>query len=233
MNRRPPVTPALVLGLIIVALGGILFLDRQGFIDASRVYPIFWPGALLAVGLFKLALSGSGAGRVWGGILAAAGIVLILERLDYLRVSFATLWPVALILAGVLLVWRSIAAGPIERPRRKTAGTLNELAVFGGGEFKSDDADFRGGEAFAVFGGCQIDLRKAAMQVSEAVIHANALFGGIEIRVPTTWSVLVNGVPLLGGYTDDTHHPSADEGVAIKRLMVKGFAMFGGVAVKN
>jgi len=233
MNRRPPVTPGLVLGLIILAFGVILFLDRQGLIDASRVYPFFWPGALLAVGLFKLALSGTAPGRVWGGILAAAGIMLILDRLDYLRFSFATLWPIALIVAGVLLVWRSIAGGPCERPATKTAGTLNELAVFGGGEFKSDDADFRGGEAFAVFGGCQIDLRKAAMQVSEAVIHANAMFGGIEIRVPPSWSVLVNGVPLLGGYTDDTHHPSPDEGVAIKRLVVKGFAMFGGVAVKN
>ncbi len=232
MNRRPPVTPALVLGLIILAFGVILFLDRQHLVDASRVYPFFWPGALLAVGLFKLALSGTGGGRVWGGILAAAGIMLILDRLDYLRVSFATLWPIALIVAGLLLVWRSIGA-PAERPAAKMAGALNELAVFGGGEFKSDDADFRGGEAFAVFGGCQIDLRKAAMQVSEAVIHANALFGGIEIRVPPSWSVLINGVPLLGGYTDDTHHPSPDEGVAIKRLVVKGFAMFGGVAVKN
>ncbi len=232
MNSRPPVTPALVLGLIILAFGVVLFLDRQGFIDASRIYPFFWPGALLAVGLFKLALSGSGSGRVWGGILAAAGILLILDRLDYMRVSFGTLWPLALILAGLLLVWRSIE-GPSERSPAKTAGTLNELAVFGGGEFKSDAMDFRGGEAFAVFGGCQIDLRKAAMQVSEAVIHANALFGGIEIRVPPSWSVFISGVPLLGGYTDDTHHPSPDEGVAIKRLVVKGFAMFGGVAVKN
>jgi predicted membrane protein len=210
----------------------VLFLDRQGFIDASHIYPFFWPGALLAVGLFKLALSGSGSGRVWGGILAAAGIVLTLNRLDYLRISFGTLWPIALIVAGLLMVWRSIE-GPAERTTGRTAGTLNELAVFGGGEFKSDDTDFKGGEAFAVFGGCQIDLRKAAMQVTEAVIHANALFGGIEIRVPPSWSVLVNGVPLLGGYTDDTHHPSPDEGVAIKRLVVKGFAMFGGVAVKN
>ncbi|HEY1206687.1 MAG: DUF5668 domain-containing protein [Bryobacteraceae bacterium] len=232
MNSRPPVTPALVLGLIILTFGTILFLDRQGFIDASRIYPFFWPAALLAVGLFKLALSSSGSGRVWGGILAAAGILLILDRLDYVQVSFRTLWPLALILAGLLLVWRSIE-GPSERPAIRTAGALNELAVLGGGEFKSDTTDFRGGEVFAVFGGCQVDLRKAAMQVSEAVIHANALFGGIEIRVPPSWSVFIHGVPLLGGYTDETHHPSPGEGVEIKRLVVTGFAMFGGVGVKN
>jgi hypothetical protein len=38
---------------------------------------------------------------------------------------------------------------------------------------------------------------------------------------------------MLGGYTDDTHHPSPEEGFEIKRLVVRGFAMFGGVAVKN
>jgi len=232
MNQRPPVTPALVLGLIILALGVILFLDRQGLIDAHLIYPFFWPGALVAVGLFKLALSGSGSGRVWGGILAAAGIVLMLHRLGFARVSFDTLWPVGLILLGVLLLWRSIA-GPPDQPASKAAGSLNELAVLGGGEYKSDSTDFRGGEAFAVFGGCNIDLRKATMQASEAVIHANALFGGVEIRVPPSWSVFIHGVPLLGGYTDDTHHPSADEGVEIKRLVVRGFAMFGGVSVKN
>lgn len=232
MDRTPPVTPALVLGLIILALGVILFLDRQGLIDASRIYPLFWPGALLAVGLFKLALSSAGTGRVWGGILAAAGILLILDRLGYVRVSFSTLWPLALIVLGLLLVWRSIE-GPASQAAARPAGALNELAVFGGGELKSDATDFRGGDVFAVFGACQIDLRKAAMQVSEAVIHANALFGGIEIRVPPSWSVLINGVPLLGGYTDDTQHPSPGEGPGIRRLVVKGFAMFGGVAVKN
>jgi len=232
MNRTPPVTPALVLGLIILAFGVVLFLDRQGFIDASRIYPFFWPGALIAVGLFKLALSSTGPGRVWGGILAAVGIAFLLERLGYARVSFATLWPLALILFGLMLLWRSIA-GPGRSPAARPAGALNELAVFGGGEFRSDAADFRGGDVFAVCGGCQIDLRKAGMQVSEAVIHANALCGGIEIRVPPSWSVAINGVPLLGGYSDETQHPSPSEGVEVRRLVVKGFAMLGGVAVKN
>ena len=168
MNRRPPVTPALVLGLIILAFGVILFLDRQGLIDASRIFPFFWPGALLAVGLFKLALSNAGSGRVWGGILAAAGIVLILDRLNYLRVSLATLWPIALIVAGLLLVWRSIE-GPAEPKATRSAGMLNELAVFGGGEFKSDDTDFRGGEAFDL-----LQLLNTGHSGTLSTVHANS-----------------------------------------------------------
>ncbi len=232
MNRTQPVTPALVLGLIILAFGTVLFLDHQGIIDAERIYPFFWPAALLAVGIFKLALSESGSGRVWGGILAAAGALFFLQHLGYMRISWATIWPVGLILFGLLLVWRALE-GPGKCLRTQSRNSLNELCVFGGIEFKTEAADFQGGEAFAIFGGCEIDLRKAGMQASEVVIHANAMFGGIEIRVPPTWSVLIQGMPMLGGYSDETHHPSPGEVPEIKRLLVRGFAMFGGVTVKN
>jgi len=194
MNRRPPVTPALVLGLVIFALGAILFLDRQGLIDGSRVFPFFLPAAL--------------------------------------RFSFNTLWPVALIVAGIGMVWRALE-GPSERAPGDAAAVLNELVLLAGNDVKVDGADFRGGEAFAVLGGCQIDLRKASMKANQAVIHANALFGGIEIRVPPTWSVMAHGVPVFGGYSDETHQPSPAEAPSAKRLLVRGFAVFGGVVVKN
>jgi predicted membrane protein len=231
MNRRPPVTPGLVLGLIVLAFGVILFLDRQRIVDASRILPFFWPGTLLAVGLLLLALSRANSGRAWGLLLAGAGIVYFLDRLGYAHVSFHALWPLVLIAVGLLLVWRSLERD--NQPDRRPGRTLNEVAVFGGGEVHSDAADFQGGEVFALFGGYKIDLRKASIQGTQAVIHANALFGGVEIRVPPSWSVILDGVPMLGGFTDDTHHPSPGEGAAAGRLVVKGFAMFGGVAVKN
>jgi predicted membrane protein len=235
MDRRPPLTPGLLLGLIVLALGVVLFLDRQGVVDASRIFPFFWPGAMVAVGLFKLALSRTGSGRAWGVLLAGAGVVFILGRLGYVRASFPALWPLILIAAGVVFIWRALEEGggrPSARPDGRDR-VLNELAVFGGGELQSDASDFRGGEVFALFGGYKIDLRKASMQADQAVIHASALFGGIDIRVPLSWAVVLDGVPVLGGFTDDTHHPAPGEGGGVKRLVVKGFAMFGGVAVKN
>ena len=43
--------------------------------------------------------------------------------------------------------------------------------------------------------------------------------------------VSVEGVAIFGGYEDKTSHPR--EGAAAKRLVVRGFAIFGGVEVKN
>jgi hypothetical protein len=84
-----------------------------------------------------------------------------------------------------------------------------------------------------VFGGYQVDLRKAAIARSPAILHANAMFGGIEIRVPRTWRVVLDGLPLLGGYSDETEHPDAQGDAPVPELIVKGFASFGGVVVKN
>jgi predicted membrane protein len=233
MGRRASVTPGLVFGVIILALGVILLLDRQGIIQAGDIFPFFWPAVLLAAGLFKLAQSSCASSRVWGGILTAAGILLLLDRLGYLHVSFHALWPLILIAVGLMLVWRTIEGRGGSGPPPKPAGVVNAFAAFGGGELKSDSKDFQGGDVFAIFGGYNIDLRNASMQAGEAVLDANALFGGVEIRVPLSWSVSIHGLPLLGGYTDETTHPNSENVTEVKRLVVRGLSMFGGVVVKN
>jgi predicted membrane protein len=233
MERRASVTPGLVFGIVILALGVILLLDRQGIIQAGDIFPFFWPAVFLAAGLFKLVQSSCASGRVWGGILTAAGILLLLDRLGYVRVSFHALWPLILIGIGLMLVWRTLEGRSGRGLPFKPVGVVNAFAAFGGGDLKSDTKDFQGGDVFAVFGGYNIDLRNASMQAAEAVLDANAVFGGVEIRVPLSWSVSIHGLPLLGGYTDETVHPKSEDGGEAKRLIVRGLSMFGGVVVKN
>ncbi|HEY1206698.1 MAG: DUF5668 domain-containing protein [Bryobacteraceae bacterium] len=222
-------------GSIVLAVGVILLLDRMGILDEAQIFPFFWPAVLLVGGLLALSRSTASGGRVWGGILTAAGILLVLDRLGYARFSFHALWPLVLIGIGITLVWRTLEGPPRESSGAPVpdANLMNQFAAFGGGELKSDAKDFRGGEVLAVFGGYQVDLRKASIVGSPAVLHANAMFGGIEIRVPRSWRVILDGLPLLGGYTDETEHPDAPSGVPVPELIVKGFATFGGVVVKN
>lgn len=221
-------------GSIVLALGVILLLDRQGILDAGQIFPFFWPAALLVGGLLSLSRSTASGGRVWGGILTAAGILLLLDRLGYARFSFHALWPLVLIGVGLTLVWRTLEGPPGESAGQvPDTNLLNQFAAFGGGELKSDAKDFRGGEVLTIMGGYQIDLRRAAIARSPAVLHANAMFGGIEIRVPRSWRVILDGLPLLGGYTNETEHPDAQSGQPVPELIVKGFASFGGVVVKN
>ena len=110
---------------------------------------------------------------------------------------------------------------------------FNEYAVFGGGKRKLNTFDFKGGHVDAVFGGFEIDLRDALMDGDSAVLETNAVFGGIEVRIPITWSAVVQGVGVFGAFQDETTQPNQTLIPNPKRLIVKGGAVFGAVEVKN
>jgi predicted membrane protein len=221
----------LIIGIFAVAAGVILLLDRQGLIHAGDIFRFFWPSLLIAAGIFRLAQNCEGPGRFWGGLLTIAGIALFLNRLGYFDIRFQDVWPLILIAVGLMLLWRALS-GPRPARWQRSVDVINAWAAFGGGEIRSDTQNFQGGEVMALFGGYKIDLRSAAIQSPEVVLFANAAFGGIEIQVPSTWFVIVQGAPILGGYDDKTHKPEAGAG-PVQRLVIRGFAIFGGIEIKN
>jgi Cell wall-active antibiotics response 4TMS YvqF/Domain of unknown function (DUF5668) len=81
----------------------------------------------------------------------------------------------------------------------------------------------------AVFGGFQLDLRHAGMTRDEAVVEADAVFGGVEIVVPEDWLVVPRGAGVFGGFSDETRPPDQPT----KRLIVTGAGVFGGVIITN
>ena len=89
---------------------------------------------------------------------------------------------------------------------------------------------FRGAELSVIMGGCEIDLHAAAMQAPQATIRVSCIAGGVELRVPEEWDVVIEVSPFLGGVEDKTRHP-ANGGA--KRLIVDGVIVAGGVEVKN
>jgi hypothetical protein len=62
-------------------------------------------------------------------------------------------------------------------------------------------------------------------------MEANALFGGVDIRVPDSWGVSIRGVGIFGGFDDLSRARDPQPGKPT--LVVTGTAMFGGVSVKN
>ena len=93
---------------------------------------------------------------------------------------------------------------------------------------KIGSQQFTGGEALAIMGGVEIDLT-AARIAGEAVIDVQAVWGGVEIRVPRDWKVVNKVVAVLGGFVDKT--ASAPAGAP--RLTIRGSAIMGGIEVKN
>lgn len=101
-------------------------------------------------------------------------------------------------------------------------------AILGGFVRRVSSQRFRGGDINVIMAGCEIDLRQASIE-GEAVLNVFALCGGITIKVPPDWSVILQGTPILGGFEEKTIVPPHQN----KRLYVIGYAIMGGLEVRN
>ena len=222
------VTPHLVLGLLIILVGVLFTLDNLEIADADQ-YLRYWPVGLMAIGLAKLWGTKEGHGSPLGGVLfVIAGGWLLLDNLNLLDVRLFELWPVLLIAAGSVMVWQGLRGRPQRRAAR-AEDTITAVAILAGVNRGSNSTAFRGGELTAFMGGCEIDLRQAAIH-GEAVVDVFAMWGGIEMRVPDGWRVIGRVTPILGAFEDSTRPP---QGATTHTLVVRGVVLMGGVEVKN
>mgnify|MGYP001034149813 CR=1 FL=1 len=219
--------PQLLIGLVAILLGLLFILDNLNLIEAWEVLR-FWPVLFIAFGAIMLMQSTHSIGRFVSFIFMALGVVLVLNNLHYIRFRFYDLWPLLLVCLGISLVWNTFLRGR-EIPS-DACSSISTFAVLGGVKRSCNSQDFRGGDITAILGGCEIDLRSAEIQAEQAVIQTFALWGGIEIKVPETWTVICEGFALLGGYEENTQAPP--EGPR-KYLVLRGFAIMGGVEVRN
>jgi hypothetical protein len=222
----------LIPAIIVIGIG-VLFLLNNLNILYFWEWTRYWPVILITIGLVKLVDSDSSGGHVAGAILIGVGAIFLGQTLGYLNVRLHDLWPLILIGAGLLMLFRGDSWHGISRgPRIHTYGRVREASVFGGGKRKINTQDFTGGHIEAVFSGYEIDLRGAIMTGDSATLKVSAVFSGVEIRIPETWSAVVEGTGVFGAFADNTVQPNPQT-PGLKRLFVKGDAVFGGVDVKN
>lgn len=105
----------------------------------------------------------------------------------------------------------------------------NLVAIFSGSERKGRWRVPSKINAFACFGGIEIDLTEAIFESQYLVINATAIFGGVEIRVPENVTLQQKGAGVFGGF-DVKVSESQDPDAPI--VLVKGAAIFGGVDAK-
>jgi hypothetical protein len=222
------ISPRLIVGLFALVGGTLLLLDEMGLVAAWE-YLRFWPAALVLIGLVKLMQPGGN--RFAGVIFTAIGLWLLADVLDVAEFEWDYIFPAVVLLVGFYLVTRELTRR-VGRPRpSETSPEIDAFAIMGGVSRKSASQRFRGGSGTAIMGGCEFDLRDAAIPEGEAaVIDTFALWGGVEVVVPETWTVELRGVPIMGAFEDSTRHPV---GGPVQRLVVKGLALMGGVEVKN
>ena len=212
-EKRSPWSSA-VIGLAILAIGVIFWLDRIEKIEARDLFH-YLPLLLIAFAVAAL------IERHW--VAAAAWFfVTAVFYADGRPWAIFGAWPLLISIGGVSLMMQAF------RPRN-SAVDIHAVAVMGANSRTFGSQPFSGGEVVAVMGGCEIDLSSAQPPPSgEAVIDVLAFWGGVAIKVPAGWQVVSRVVPILAGY-DDRTAPA----LGVPRLIIRGSVIMGGVEVVN
>ena len=119
--------------------------------------------------------------------------------------------------------------------RDSTGGSAGAVwrgtSIFGGIEDKIVAQDFRDGEAVAILGGIDLDLRQAELSNGQATLDVTSIFGGIRLRVPRGWRVNLRNVTLFGSVEHNREQP--DPEAETGELTIVGTALFGGLEVSD
>lgn len=215
------VTSQVLMGVLVIALGLLFLLDNLDIIDVHDALA-FWPLVFIFAGIAKLLDTSSPNGYLVGLAGIGIGTAMILNRLGIIYFSWRTAWPLILIAVGAMLVYRAMRGSPTvragvvvldDKDKMQETGdaatqTVDVTAVLGGFERRVHTQDFRGGEA---------------------TINVFAFWGGVTIKCPPDWTIVLQGTPIMGGFEEKTVTPPDNS----KRLVIRGYAIMGGVEVRN
>ncbi|MEV4782839.1 LiaI-LiaF-like domain-containing protein [Burkholderia sp. LMU1-1-1.1] len=223
----------MAIGVAVIVIGLLFLVDNLGWIDLDFRRHLL-PLALIFFGALKLMQTRTSSGRLIGGGLIAGGCVIFLRRFGIFDISWQSLWPVMLIVFGIAVVLKSgTGSSGFKQASAKVDNEFDQMEVditsfMGAFKRRIITADFRGGEITALMGGCDLDLRQSSIN-GEAVLNVFSLFGGVTIKVPVDWTVVLQGTPIMGGFEEKTVPPATPG----KVLYVRGYAIMGGLEVRN
>lgn len=211
----------LVVGIALIALGGLLLADQVSDVDAWGLVLAWWPLLFVASGVAQVVTRPRNV--VGGTVMVAIGGVLLLWTVGPVT-SLALLWPALLIGLGLWLLLGRAGTG-----RRAGDPGLDVSAIFGDRQVTAPPGDFAGGSLTTLLGDLEVDLRAATL-AGPTTLHVTTILGDIDLEVPTTWRVVASGPELLGDVVVRPEVGRAPQPDGELRLRV--LTLFGDVTVR-
>lgn len=213
-----------IFGLLLVLAGALLIADRLNIYSFSNVIDILWPSALILIGVFSMIEQRRI--NLFHLIITSIGVIFLLIHLDILVANQI----VPMIVPGIIiLVGLSLIFSPRYTRHVVISSRGNYTAVFGGLEEKCVDKEFTTCEITAVFGEANVDLSEIELKNDRGVINVSAVFGGVELILPTKYHIVIQGSPVLGGFENRLKHQNPQD----KTLVIQYTSFLGGVEIKD
>lgn len=185
-------------GLVLIIVGVLFLGNNLNWWDINIFFKGWWSLFIIIPSIYGLFERGSRSGSI---ISLAVGILLLLAAQDV--IGYGMIWkilvPIIIIVIGLTLIFNN------GKPKKMAKNAKEYVAVFSGVDERINEvvSDFK---AVSVFGGVDLDLRKAKIE-KDLYIEAVSIFGGIDIKLPDNVKLQVSGVPIFGGvenkYNDD------------------------------
>jgi hypothetical protein len=216
----------LALGMVLIGLGLVTILAQTGVLRIEGLGR-FWPLLLIGIGLVKVRQPMADGQRAVGmALLFVGGLFQLVSVLSWGRA-----WPLAFVVVGGFLLWQAVDRPVVPEAPPPSSPYLSELALIGVSKRALRFPDLRGGYITAVMGGVDLDLRKCRMGPSPVTLDVVAVWGGIDLKLPSDWRVEGRVVPIMGGFEDKTQSLVGVEDAP--RLVVRGYAVMGAVLIGN
>lgn len=238
MKKAKPI----IWGIVIAALGVIFGGNALGLFNFNVFFDGWWTLFIIVPSAVALITEKEKLANL--GFLAA-GVILLLAAQDVF--SWDTAWKVILamflVVAGITIIVKSVVKGANDKEVEKKVREAGDdklmdsvIAVFSGSERKYDGEVFGGANLVAVFGGVDLDLRKAKF-TKDTVIKAFCMFGGVDIKVPDDVQIKTKSGFIFGGIGDDRKKAKAVKAAGTEKgkytIYIDAVGGFGGVGIND
>lgn len=222
-----------LVGAAIVIFGVILLLHNLNIIQ-FHYWRELWCGAG-AIGLCVagLILLFDKISVIWGSVMIALGVALAFRVFGAMEVQlWSVVIPAVIIGIGLQVTFRlSSGSGSRgvakQRSKRHQSSDFLQADAFLSSSQLVETGTCKGGHLSAIFGGVDIDLRKADI-ASGSVLDVFTLCGGVTVILPDNVRIENRSMCILGGVDNKTNPDSH----AKKVVYIDGTVILGGIEVR-
>lgn len=225
----------IIWGLAIVALGVIFGGNAIGLFNINVFFDGWWTLFIIVPSAISLITDKE---KVSNLIFLICGIIFLLAAQDVFSydVAWKAILALFLIAIGLSIIIKATFHNKNDEEVKKKIDHIkddgnmdSQIAVFSGSDRAYNNETFSGSNLVAIFGGVELDLRKANF-TKDTVIKAFCLFGGIEIKAPEGVNIKTKSGFIFGGISDDRKDVSSK---GKHTIYLDACGGFGGISISD
>lgn len=218
----------LLWGLLLVVIG----LGFAGNVFGLWNFELFFNGwwTLFIIIPYAISMVQNGV-QLWNTIGLGIGVLLFVSAQGFFNGELLgdLIFPIIIVAIGLSIIFKDRLSKNAKQIEGMTKDGLPDYsAVFGGQEINFPGEEFYGATVSAIFGSVSLDLRQAIIN-EDIYISATAVFGGIDMLVPSNVRVEMSTTPIFGGASNKANRPLGENPPTI---YLNSTNIFGGTEVK-